>query len=289
MPSGKVSQHVIEALESWEARAKVSQHVVEVLQAYTPPTVPAAISAASVAVGALGDECNSNPQDAAWNLRNIASVTGDGTKYSIYFDARGDAMTRAFTDTGQDFEIIAHVVGLGDGGSGMIGPCALDVNGTGMSASRHNDNSSYLWGVTTWAYNGTNTNGGATATLANHWIGLRRRGFCWSMRWSNDGTAWSVWAGERFDNRVITQIGFMRSWDGGAAQTVSLERFVYGNGGVDLTNFAGGGMVSQDVVEVLIAPIAKAVVSQHVIEVLINGAGTVPQIDAGVRVYGYAS
>jgi hypothetical protein len=38
MPVAKISQHVVEALGSWTARAKVAQDVVEVLRAYEPPT-----------------------------------------------------------------------------------------------------------------------------------------------------------------------------------------------------------------------------------------------------------
>jgi hypothetical protein len=97
MSTGKASQDAIETLLAIPSPpGKVSQEVVEVL--VDRPTPTNILSGTDIALGTYGDECNTTDLDAAWTLRNIASVTGDGTKYSITLDASGDAMTREITD-----------------------------------------------------------------------------------------------------------------------------------------------------------------------------------------------
>ena len=54
--------------------------------------------ASGVPLGAYGDECDTITPDAAWSLRNIASVTGDGSRYTFLADAAGDAVHRSYAD-----------------------------------------------------------------------------------------------------------------------------------------------------------------------------------------------
>lgn len=96
MPVARASHSSIEVLGSRSGGSRVSHHAVETLGGRISPTN--IHTGSTIALGAYGDECNTGTLDAAWTLRNIASVSGDGSKYSITLDAQGDAMTRAITD-----------------------------------------------------------------------------------------------------------------------------------------------------------------------------------------------
>lgn len=290
MPSAKVSQQIVEVLGSWVGRAKVSQDVVEVLRAFTiTPLTPLTDDATSMPIGAYGDECNTVGLDGSWTLRNIASVTGDGAKYPVLMDARGDAMTKAFIDPWVDLNIIAHIKDLTDAG-GAIGICAVDDSGSGYGTSRYSDNNVYLWTLSGWANDQKNTPGISGSTLGDHWLHLQRLGRTqWHARFSNNGSTWSAWSNSyisAWNTPAITKIGILRMVASGSSQTVGLERFVVNP---DLGGFTGGAMLSQNVVEVLAAIPAAAKVSQQAVEVLMTASGFAPAIDAGVRVHGYAS
>ena len=191
-----------------------------------------------------GDECNTVTLDPAWTLRNIPSVTGDGTKYTIPMDAAGDAMTRAFTDPAADFEIMIHGVDTTFSG-GQIGPCALDASGNGVAFGPYGAGSSHLWVITGYAYASTGPAAPAGA-FADSWMHLRRVGTSWSARWSNGGLVWSAWSSGLTDARTITQIGVLRPYGSGAT-TFELGRFVYGTPNIPFhylpSSYAAGEIV----------------------------------------------
>jgi hypothetical protein len=181
-----------------------------------------------VPLGSYGDECDTTTLDAAWTLRNISSVTGDGHAYPLLLDAQGDAITRSFTDTGQDFEIMAHMYGLNNGG-GMIGLCALDSSNNGRGFSGYNDNNTYQWALTNYAYASTGVAAGVAPNLPNHWLRLRRASNLWTGYISNDGGySWNATA-TTSDSRTIAKIGVLRAYTSGGSQTLYLARFVYGS------------------------------------------------------------
>lgn len=285
MPVAKVSHQTVEVLQAITASAKVSQDIVEVVRAFTPPTALTPVSASSASLGSYGDECNSGTLDGAWTLRNIASVTGNGTEYSILLDAQGDAMTRSFTDTGLPISIMAHLTGMTDA-QPMIGICALDSSNNGVAFSRYNNGSTYLWRISSYNYASTGPGISSVPTIGDHWLHLMRDGSAqWKGRYSSDGSAWSVWTSLDFDNRTISHIGILRAYTG-ASQTIGLERFVCS---ADVSGFTGGAMVSHNVVEVLtqVPPVAK--VGQSVVEILMTGAGADPPPSAATIGYGYST
>ena len=195
-----------------------------------PEPVPFDIAppaASRAMLGFFGDECNTVSLAAGWTLRNIASVAGDGMKYLALFDAWGDAMTRPFTDPAADFEIMAHLVGLTDGG-GMIGLCALDAAGAGRAFSYYNDGTTYNWKITSYTYDTTGSLVPGTPAIPDHWLRLRRVSGSWSGCYSTNGNAWSNWTTGNADGRTITQIGILRAYFSGGSQTLGRGRFVYG-------------------------------------------------------------
>ena len=195
----------------------------------------------TVAIGTYGDECDTVTPDAAWNLRNISSVTGDGDAYSVLLDAQGDAVTRAFTDPAADFELIAHVTGMSER-VGMVSLCALDANGTGVAFSDYSDNNSYGWLVYSYGYGSTGRSRIADVpTLGDHWLRLVRAKNLWYGAYSNDGATWVYTNDFTTDSRTITQVGILRTYSGGASQTIGLERFVYGAPRIDFSGSVASG------------------------------------------------
>jgi hypothetical protein len=271
-PSAKITAHAIEAVEGIASRGKVSQRVVEVLAGYSiTPFTPTTGSTTSL--GAYGDECNTVTPDAAWTLRNIPSLTGDGSKYTATLDAQGDAVLRSFSDIRGNVAIMAHIVGLTDAGS-MLSVLALDGSGNGKGFSRYNDGNSYVWNVSSYIYSSTGPGISGTPTLADHWLRLERDvSGLWTGRYSSDGSTWSNSTATVSDTRTITQIGIGRLFTTGGALSVSMERFV---APADLSGFSGGVAASQDCVEVLGSLTQSAVVSLDAVEILISGDGFVP-------------
>lgn len=265
----RVSNDLVEVATQRTAEVRVSADIVEAAFARVELSVLTPVTdLGPMPIGAYGDECNSNPVDATWTLRNIASVTCDGAKYSFLMDADGDGLLKPFTDNGLGFELIAHIKDLTSDGD-MIGLYALDSSGSGMGPCR------YGGACTITRVNNYNTDVGqataniGTPTLGDHWFHLRRLGkYSWYARYSNDGTTWSAWTSAYVDGRTITQIGILRVYGDGGNQTVGLERFMSAQPGFDFTGFTGGAAVSGQAVEVAHAKVqAVARVSHDCVEV----------------------
>ena len=246
-------------------KALVTQYGIEVFHEQAVSWDPVATeSGSSASLGAYGDECDTTTIDAAWTLRNIASVSGDGSQYPIYMDAAGDAITRSFTDSGYETtnaSICAHITGITDA-QGMYAICALDASGNGVGFARYNNGWTSVIKVVSWAFDNWWGNAG-TCALGDHWLHLQRYpNGIWSGRFSDDGTTWSSFAGTPIDTRTITQIGVVRLYSG-AAQTINLERFI---SPVDFSDLDGVA-VTQYGVEVFHEAPSNAVVTQYGVEV----------------------
>jgi hypothetical protein len=57
--------------------------------------------------GMTWDECDAAP-GGEWTARNIASVTGDGSQFSMLFDASGDAFTRPFVEPSSNWAATSY-------------------------------------------------------------------------------------------------------------------------------------------------------------------------------------
>jgi len=275
------------------ARARVSQHVVEVLVPFSVAAVYAPTLVANTSdYGTYGDSCNSDPPDAAWSLRNIATMTGNGTKYTVTMDAVGDAVLRAFTDPAADFSMVLHITGL-TSLQPIIGVCALDANGTGRAFCGR-DNVYSLFSVSTYAFSNWGARTASGPTVGDHWTEMRRVGSSWSGRYSNDATTWSAWTTGDTDSRTITQVGIICNYNDTLPQTVGMEALFYWSPSVNLSVVdPATAIVSQHVVEVLGSFPGSVQVSQYVVEVLLTegetqsdppSAGGTPQTHA----FGYA-
>ena len=185
-----------------------------------------------LAIGAYGDECDTVTPDAAWVLRNIASMTGDGEGYTAVFDAAGDAVTRPFLDSNQEFEMVAHLTGL-TSANGMIGPCALDGSGNGIVWALNGPDTG-VYSALSYIYSASNVWASDQPALGDHWLRLRRMsakpGYVrWSGQYSSDGFSWSDWVTCVIASRNITQIGILCAGATGGTQTAKIERFLYGS------------------------------------------------------------
>jgi hypothetical protein len=175
--------------------------------------------------GTYGDDTTASPIDARWTKAGTTplAVVVDGVKYAITAAAQTDRLTQAFTDTGQDFEIIAHIKSL-SGGQSMFGLVALDAAGTGVAFSPYNDANAYLWAVTTYDYAGTEA-GEVKSAFTDFWLSLKRMGTNWYGGWAYPNGVWHRTAA--YSNAVTaTKFGLARIYTG-ATVTAQLCRFDY--------------------------------------------------------------
>ena len=172
----------------------------------------------------------------------VSPITGDGAQYNnIVLDYRGDSFLRAFTDTGNDFELFAHIKGLANG-SGYVGLCALDSTGKGISLYQWLSYSLYLDHITNYQYTFT-TVGTTAVTIGDHWLNIKRVSGTWYGRGSNNGTSWSAWTtGITSNGAAITQIGILRATGTSGVYTVSLERLAYYGVSSPITGTSGASI-----------------------------------------------
>ena len=137
-----------------------------------------------------GDLCVSPSLDPRWTLNGSMAVVADGSKYAVTGVTQADRMTQAFVDTGQDFEMAAHIENYADHRE-MFGLLATDSAGNGIGLSPF-DGTMALWPLTSWGLDSGWQSGMVTQpSLADYWTSLRRvGGTTWYARSVSGSGAW---------------------------------------------------------------------------------------------------
>ena len=176
-----------------------------------------------------GDACASAAIDGRWTKAGTTpmAVVADSVKYALSYAVATDRMTQAFTDTGQDFELIAHIqsqVDIKD----MLGLVALNASGNGVGLANWADGGYIaLWGVTayTWTSEAFSV---ASPPLAGYWQSLKRAGGVWSAKWALTDGPWHALVGTApVYASAITKIGVANIYNETHSGTAELHLFDY--------------------------------------------------------------
>ena len=186
----------------------------------------------SLALHADGDDFDGPSLDAAWTLQGVTSgaLSFETTReydssvlVAAWPSGTGQVIHRAKPAT-TDFTLYLTCHGISSD-SGMPGLCITDNSGNGIGFSPYTGGSSYMWGLTGWAYASSgNSVGGVPwrygTSNVPYVLRLVKSGTSYTGSFSSDGGVSWLSPAAQVNATTMTRVGFGKFFTGTPTQKI---------------------------------------------------------------------
>ncbi len=186
--------------------------------------------------GTHGDDLTGALNTSLWTRRTVtsgeetANVAGSDGWMNIDFSAAAASRLYLQPAPAGDFEIVLSFAQYVSSTGSACGPVIIDSTGAGMCAFIYDSGLvAYLGVLSGYAYASFPTtiafDSNAYRNMIRLWLGLRKVGTTYSMRYSRNGYVWSPYSAGSTSGITVDRIGFGRFLGTPATHRMSVDRF----------------------------------------------------------------